>query len=152
MWAMWKNNPGIVSTLLAYPHTRLDCTDIGGYTGLHWACIHNSSSVIPIIGKDGRCTSDMINLRNAWGSTALIAAVERGYLDCVKEMDKLEGTNFETKNSQGETLLEVGRRKNHATVVHYLTERSSQVTEDVATNTTERMNLIEHNVKRKMKA
>ena len=81
-----------------------------------------------------------------------MAAVDRGNLDCVKEMDKFEGTDFETKNSQGETLLEVGRRKNHATVVHYLTERSSQVTEDVATNTTERMNLIEHNVKRKMKA
>ena len=68
-------------------------------------------------------------------------AVEYGYLDCVKEMDRIERTDFQIKNSQGETLIEVARREKHAMIVQYLEERMNQVVEDVADNALERMNL-----------
>ena len=33
----------------------------------------------------------------------------RGQLECVKEMDKLEETDFTTKNNAGESLIDVAR-------------------------------------------
>ena len=136
MWAMCSNHPSIVTTILAYPHTKLDCSNTyTGDTGLHYACCCNSPSVIPIIGQDRRCTPGIINIRNNMGRTPLMYAVEQGHLDCVKEMGRLEGTNFQTKNNQEKSLLEVARKKKHATVVQYLTERIGQVAADVATNT-----------------
>ena len=147
MWAMCSNHPSIVTTILAYPHTKLDCSNTyTGDTGLHYACCCNSPSVIPIIGQDRRCTPDILNIRDRGGRTPLMRAAEQGYLDCVKELDRLEGTDFQTKNSQGETLIEVTRRKNHAAVVQYLEERMNQGAANVATNTLERMNQVAEGV------
>jgi ankyrin repeat protein len=141
MYAMQYNYPSIVTSLLAYLQTKLDWTNADGYTGLHWACCFNSHSVIALFGQDRRCIPGIVNIRDNDGITPLMFAVERGYLDCVKKLDGLEGTDFQTKNSQAETLIEVGRKKKHATVVQYLLERIGRVVEDVASNNLERMNL-----------
>ena len=37
-------------------------------------------------------------------------AVKNGNLESLKEMEKLHGTNFHTKNSSGEGLVDVARR------------------------------------------
>jgi hypothetical protein len=58
-----------------------------------------------------RCTADIIDIRDGEGRTPLMVAVEHGRLDSVKEMDRLEGTEFRTENSQGDTLLQVARRR-----------------------------------------
>ena len=38
-------------------------------------------------------------------------AVKNGNLESLKEMEKLQGTNFHTKNSSGEGLVDVARRR-----------------------------------------
>ena len=127
MEAMRRNHPAIVTRLLAHPDIRLDCTSSNGLGPLHFACYGNSPSVIPVFGQDSRCTLAMINAKDRWGQTALMQAVDCGNLDCVKEMDKLEGTDWDTENDKGETLLEVARqntRKGKEKVLHYLLVRN----------------------------
>ena len=75
------------------------------------------------------------------GIQLVMEAVDRGYLDCVKEMDKLPGTDFTTKNNAGESLIDVARKKNHEAVLEYLLARNNQVATEVANNTLERMHL-----------
>merc|ERR1712129_84933 len=108
---MQYNQASIVTRLLSIPHIRLDCTtQSDGWTALHWACYNNRASLIAIFGQDRRCSPAIINMRDSDGMTAVMVAVYFGHLDCVKEMDKLEGTNFRTKNAAGETLVDVARR------------------------------------------
>ena len=59
-------------------------------------------------------------------------AVVRGHLDCVKEMDKLEGTNFRTKNAAGDTLVDVARQEGHEVVLEYLLGRVVETLTDIA--------------------
>ena len=49
-------------------------------------------------------------------------AVEYGFLDIVKELDR-EGTDFFTKDNDGTTLIEMARKRNKAAVLEYLIER-----------------------------
>ena len=46
------------------------------------------------------------------GEAALMIAVRRGNIDCVKELQKLEGIDFGTENMTGETVLEVAKKYN----------------------------------------
>ena len=55
----------------------------------------------------------------------------------MKEMDKLEETDFTTKNNAGESLIDVARKKNHQAVLEYLLARNNQVATEVARNTLE---------------
>jgi len=142
MSAMHGNQASIVTRLLSIPHIRLDCTNTTyGDTALHIACHNNSASVIALIGQDRRCSPALLNMRDRHGSTPLMGAFMYGYLDCVKEMDKLAGTDFTTKNDTGESLIDVARKHNHQAVLEYLLARNNQVATEVANNTLERMNL-----------
>ena len=58
-----------------------------------------------------------------------MVAVDCGHLDCVKEMDKLEGTNFRTKNGAGDTLVDVVRQGGHEDVLEYLLARVESLTD-----------------------
>ena len=60
-----------------------------------------------------------------------MVAVYCGYLDCVKEMDKLEGTNFRTKDDAGRTLVDVARQRGHEVLLEYLLGRVETL-EDIA--------------------
>ena len=99
-------------TLLSRPDIRLDLADHKyGCTALHNACDgEDRPSIIPLIAQHRSCTSADINKRSKFGATPLMAAVEESKLECVKELGKLEGTNFRTKNNRGETLIDVARR------------------------------------------
>jgi len=141
MFAMLNNQASIVTRLLSIPHIRLDCTKDYGRTALHWACANNNASVIAIFGQDSRCSPAILNMSDRGGETAVMVAVDKGHLDCVKEMDKLPGTDFTTKNNAGESLIDVARKNNHHTVLEYLLPRNNQVAKEVANNTLERMNL-----------
>ena len=79
----------------------------------------------------------IINMRDRDGRTAVMLAVDRGQLECVKEMDKPEETDFTTKNNAGESLIDVARKKNHQAVLEYLLARNNQVATEVARNTLE---------------
>ena len=56
MEAMGRNHPAMVTPLLAHPEIRLNCTSSDGLGPLHFACYGNTPFVIPVFGKDRRCT------------------------------------------------------------------------------------------------
>merc|ERR1719483_312530 len=89
---MESNHPSIVRMLLARADTRLDVTDSNGNTGLHLACrmsYGNNPECVSLYGEDRRCSAQLLNLKNNAGNTPVMVAVERGHLECVREMEKL---------------------------------------------------------------
>ena len=87
----------------------------------------SSVPIIRIFCQDRRCTPGIVNMKDYQGETVLLKAVRAGYLDIVKELDKVEGTDFHTKDSQGDTLIDVARGCGHEAVVEYMIERSKRV-------------------------
>ena len=83
-----------------------------GFTALHFACVKDgvSPTVISLLGRDRRCTPIVLNKKDNGGDSPLMLAVMFGNLESLREMEKLEGTNFHTKNSYGEGLVDVARR------------------------------------------
>ena len=96
-WAMMCNHPSIVRMLLARADTRLDVTNSDGYTGLHLACCLNKAECVSLYGEDRRCSAQLLNLKNNAGKTPVMLAVEQGHWECVREMEKLAGVDFETR-------------------------------------------------------
>eukprot|EP00092_Neocalanus_flemingeri_P012397 GFUD01013365.1.p1 GENE.GFUD01013365.1~~GFUD01013365.1.p1 ORF type:complete len:338 (+),score=116.46 GFUD01013365.1:142-1155(+) len=128
--AMWHNHPSVVTTLLSSTDTRLDVTStFRGRTALHLACRYNCASVIGIFGRDYRCTPATLNMKDNAGDTAVMVAVEQGHLDSVSEMAKMDGTDFGTKNGEGQTLIEVARKCKKPQIVHFLEERNKSQAE-----------------------
>ena len=80
-----------------------------GYTALHRAASNGIADAIPHIGNDRRMTSTLMNTKNRYGYTALMLAVGKGHLDCVKELIKLEGVDWDTKTHRGESLEDVAK-------------------------------------------
>ena len=64
---------------------------------------------ITTVTIDSQMTSKLMNTKNRCGYTALMLAVGKGHLDCVKELTKLEGIDWETKKHRGESLEDVAR-------------------------------------------
>ena len=112
----------IVKLLLATPECRLDIRDRFGATPLHRACFHNSSAVIPLYCQDPRCTPELINHRDNYGDTAMMQAVCRGRLGCVKELAKVPGLDWSARN-HGKDLIKMARDEGHPEVVAFLDER-----------------------------
>ena len=133
MCAVYGNHPSTVKTLLSSPGIRLDTADENGFTALHMACYYDdSSSLIPLLAEHRGCTSAVLNKRVMYGETPLMQAVATYNLECVKELGKLEGTNFHAKYNGGETLLDVARRgfnkKDKDEVIKYLLEKQKKET------------------------
>eukprot|EP00092_Neocalanus_flemingeri_P031786 GFUD01034529.1.p1 GENE.GFUD01034529.1~~GFUD01034529.1.p1 ORF type:complete len:302 (+),score=107.81 GFUD01034529.1:82-987(+) len=97
-----------------------------GWTGLHNACHKNSAAAIRELGRDDRCIPAMVNMETGSGETAVMLATQEGHMESVVEMARITGTDFGTKNSQGQTLLEVARERNYAQLVQFLEERSEE--------------------------
>ena len=134
--AMWHNHPNIVTILLSKANTMLYVTDRDGMTALHMACWNNSVAVISIFGRDHRCTPAIVNIKDSDEETAVMVAVRRGYLDCVRELSQLQGINFSTKNMEGESLMRVALKHNHLQIVQFLEEEKTlQGTINIAGNT-----------------
>ena len=53
-------------------------------------------------------------------------------LETVKEMEKVEGIDFDTKNSDGRTLIEVARMRNNTAVLEYLRDRKKRNLKEMA--------------------
>merc|ERR1719233_137929 len=128
--------PSVVSLLLSYNELVLDKATKEGYTALHFACDvgegGTSFPVIPLLGRDRRCTPVVLNKKDNDGDSPLMWAVLVGNLQSLKEMEKLQGTNFRTENRFGEGLLDVAlkrirkksRKEDHMNVLQYLLNRS----------------------------
>ena len=59
-------------------------------------------------------------------------AVYLGQLEIVKEMEKVEGIDFDTKDRYGRTLIEVARMRNYTAVLEYLRDRKKNTLEGMA--------------------
>ena len=59
-------------------------------------------------------------------------AVYSGQLEIVKEMEKVEGIDFDTKDRYGRTLIEGARVRNNTAVLEYLRDRKKNTLREVA--------------------
>ena len=106
------NRDDILRRLLAHPLLELDKVDReNDGTALHYAALINNASGVRLFCNDRRCTPRIVNMKDSGGNTALMVAVKKGHLDIVKELDKVEGTDFRPKDNCGDTLIEVARKQ-----------------------------------------
>merc|ERR1711936_899924 len=117
---MKNNHPSCVSLLVSNSSVILDRTTEYGFTPLHYACDKNAVACVAIYVKAERCTPAMINIKSKYGATALMDAVIKQHLDCVKELEKIPGVDFATYND----------------IEFYLKERKSARTTESTDNTT----------------
>jgi len=132
MIATKNNQTSVVSLLLTHKDLALDKATKWGLTALHIACGmggDTSFPVIPLLGSDKRCTPVVLNKKANNGDTPVMWAVLNGNLQSLKEMEKLQGTNFRTENKDGVGLLDVAlkrtktRIEKHMSVLEYLLNR-----------------------------
>jgi len=127
MWAMNHNKVEIVTYLLKLPELQLDKRDRIGRTALHWAALYGCVPVIRLFCQDRRCTPSIVNMKDKDGETALMKAVQFCSYYVLKELEKVEGADFRTKDRYGSTLIEIARRNNHAEIVEFLKQRNIKV-------------------------
>ena len=120
------NHPSVVSVLLARPGTMLGWVDAWGRTALHYACHKNRPDMVEMLGRDKRCTAALLNKKDRCGYTPLWLAVKSNSLDSVKELGKLEWTNFRTKTQTGSLIAMAKKRRNYE-ILKYLLERKKTV-------------------------
>ena len=121
----------VVRYLLTQPELQLDKRDSYGTTALHWACRNITDStditVVRLFCQDRRCTPSVVNIKDNERETALLKAVDLGWYDIVKELEKIEGTDFRTKDRFGSTLIEIAKNDDHAEMVEFLEQRNKKV-------------------------
>jgi ankyrin repeat protein len=107
--AVRRNNIEIVRILLARDDLDITATYGNGNTALHVACYTGNAECVAVLGKDRRMNSNIINIKDNFGETALMKAVEHNKLTCVEMMAELDGVDWETKNKDGKSLEDVAR-------------------------------------------
>jgi len=133
--AVYNNHTEIVSFLLTQPELQIDKRNAFGNTALHLACCKKVDiTVIRLFCQDRRCTPSFVNIKNNNGRTALMLAVMCGELEMVKEMEKVEGIDFDTKDSDGRTLIEAAKTWNSTAVLEYLWKRRKKTLRGMAAN------------------
>merc|ERR1712142_874467 len=91
-------------------------------------------ALVRLFCQDRRCTSSVVNIKDNYGRTALMIAVKSGQLEIVKEMEKVEGIDFDTKHKDGRTLIEVARMRNNTALLEYLRDRKKNTLKGMAAN------------------
>jgi len=116
--ALEFKNINIANFLLNISGVNLEHADSLGRTPLYFACYHGLTEIIRIIIP--RLTSNNINRRDNYGRSPIMAAVELGKVDSVKEMIKVEEVDLRTVNTDGESLTEVARKNGFLGIFHIL--------------------------------
>ena len=70
-----------------------------------------SVSIVRMICEDKRCNHSVVNMKDESGRTALMTAVYNGFVNIVKELDKVDGADFRTKDEFGRDLVEVTKEQ-----------------------------------------
>jgi len=122
-WAMRFNQVSTVGILLSVPTVHIDSTDMYNHTPLHRACCKGSLSSIQLYTSDTRCTTQILNMKDIYGKTALMWAVYYGHLDVVKYLATVPGVDFNTKDNNGKNIQDVARDRKCTGIVKFLLER-----------------------------
>ena len=112
----------IFRTLLQVPSLQLGRSSDSGSTVLHYACEKNLVCVLKLLCQDSTCNPSLVNKKDNDGFTALMKSVFNGHLDIVKKLE-MEGTDYNTKNMYGTTLIEMARKRRKTEVFEYLMKR-----------------------------
>ena len=72
----------------------------------------DSAAYVALLGQDKRMTSQILNIKNNSLETAVMVAVRNGNLDCMEEVAKLHGVDWETKNGNNESMEDAARLVN----------------------------------------
>jgi len=115
--ATLKNkNTNMANFLLNFPGVKMEQPDDLGRTPLHFACYHGLIELIRSLIP--HLTSCSINRRDSYGRSPIMAAVELGKVEAVKEMIKVKEVNLRTTNMDGESLIEVARKNGFPEISH----------------------------------
>jgi len=122
--AMVGNQVSTVGILLSEPSLHIDSKDDYNATPFHLGCAAGSLACVQLYIKDTRFTEQMLNVKSD-GDTALMWAVLKGRLGVVKYLATVPGVDFNTRNKQGRTLVEVARDRKLKNVVRFLLGNSN---------------------------
>jgi len=123
--AMASGRPNIVTQLLARPETRLNTVDLEGRTPLHAVSTgafaiqdretysSNLASSLRVFCQDPRCTLELLNKKDKKGCSPLMLAVSQNNAGNLLEFEKLEGIDWDTRNNEGQTLMDVAKSLRH---------------------------------------
>ena len=101
-WAAWRGAADISEWLLQQPGIDLDCSDNGGYTAMHYACMTSSVAVLRMLLAAQ--SQGSINKRDNLGRTPLMLALDNGHVECVRMMVGVAGVDLETRDERGRSL------------------------------------------------
>ena len=107
--ALSSKNIKLAISLINIPGVNINLPDTYQRTPLHFACYHNLIEVIRLLTTHPNLTSHSLNKKDVYGRSPIMAAVELGKVEAVKEMIKIFGVDLKTVNSNGKSLLEVAR-------------------------------------------
>ena len=146
-----------VKTILAEDLSKLNATDQGKYTSLHWACMRahwdiaeyliKKGADLNVVGGDGGTQINWavhhdnvdiirlmvekgakLNIRNQWGMTELHTAIWRGNINVVEYLLD-HGSDPNIKTNEGWTAMHYAYRSGHDNVIAMLKEKGLSVTE-----------------------
>ena len=109
MTAICHKQLEVVKELLTRDDLNLAVRKPTGNTALHLACSRGSAAIVALLGQDWRMTRPFINFKNNNLETVVMVAARKGNMDCMEEMAKLQGVNWETKNRNNESLEDIAR-------------------------------------------
>ena len=112
----------IFRTLLEVPSVQLGICCDRGWTVLHYICDKNLVSFLKLLCDDSRFNPGLVNKKDNCADTAIMRGVWNGHLNIVKQLD-IEGSDYNTKNIYGESLIEIAKFKNRTDVLDYLMKR-----------------------------
>ncbi|OUR97387.1 hypothetical protein A9Q84_13765 [Halobacteriovorax marinus] len=113
-----KGKGKVITELLTHPSIDVNNRDLAGNTCLNSGAGHENSEVLRAL-----LTSSKINVNNAngYGWTPLISAVNSNRLENVKLLLSNPEVKTDPKNRDGETALDIARRKGFTSIVEFMT-------------------------------
>ena len=115
-------------------------------TALHFACGVDDTDTIAFLLNDKRLT--ILNSKNNNGETPLMIAVSLGKARATATMIKAKGVDLLTTNKDGETLVEVARRRKFKGIKGLLLAKEKAVLDEVAKQIEGRESKPKHQAKR----
>lgn len=96
--------------LLEQPELDLAKRNLDGCTALHWACMGDSPGCLELLLLKDKMV-EQVNVRSKRGNTALMVAIRRGSLACVRLLLEQEGARLEGREGLEDLAREAGRDK-----------------------------------------